>query len=414
MKMPGLTVWIGLLTFLSAVVTESEEPTREELKEEYLQWMDKMRNQEGFRLDELVQEMVDGELESEARDSEMMEGAPRASDIWRNKVKEFLSSRLESKGVLDDDKEKENLDPAPVNTPPNTFLSPPEGDVMVGDTEWRDTFEIQPQSIEDNTDTEGGLEEVVETEEDETVEEQSLLEQIWGEKPTETVIVIEGTTEREPPAFHTTLASFQEYAGNSPLPPLARCQTGHDCKSSQVCYLPTNTCKDQLTLSLSQRSSCTQATDCNIGEVCYLPTKSCVCDLGYIEQAGECVLHSAIQCWTTLSNDTKIADEAHWGIIPYCGSWGIHPVNTGEKMSYGYYISGTGLTDDDPMKFIEGSRYSCDRERSAEMYYSCYCEEYSCTTEPEWNTTTLWWGEFDPCHYTAYVYSPLACKDKVA
>jgi hypothetical protein len=42
-----------------------------------------------------------------------------------------------------------------------------------------------------------------------------------------------------------------------------------------VCYLPTNECKDQLTFSLRERSSCTNSEDCENNEVCYLNTKVC-------------------------------------------------------------------------------------------------------------------------------------------
>ena len=93
-----------------------------------------------------------------------------------------------------------------------------------------------------------------------------------------------------------------------------------------------------------------------------------------------------------------------------------------------------------------GSAANCgDTARSAKLYYDCYCDEHrdsqqsqtltyqlfcprqwykllkfallgwcdSCATEPSWNTTSLWWGEFQPCVYSAYLYSPLACQDKI-
>ena len=73
---------------------------------------------------------------------------------------------------------------------------------------------------------------------------------------------------------------------------------------TQVCYLPTNTCKDQLIMELSQMSSCTkvvvmvmvmasnfsfltlpwiifnffQSSDCNDNEICYLDTKVSILD----------------------------------------------------------------------------------------------------------------------------------------
>ena len=45
--------------------------------------------------------------------------------------------------------------------------------------------------------------------------------------------------------------------------------------SSQICYLPTNTCKDQLSFSVKERtaSDCSNSTYCNSNEICYLPDK---------------------------------------------------------------------------------------------------------------------------------------------
>ena len=39
--------------------------------------------------------------------------------------------------------------------------------------------------------------------------------------------------------------------------------------------MPTNECKDQLTFSLRERSSCEKSDDCEDNEVCYLNTKVC-------------------------------------------------------------------------------------------------------------------------------------------
>ena len=54
------------------------------------------------------------------------------------------------------------------------------------------------------------------------------------------------------------------------------------------------------------------------------------------------------------------------------------------------------------------------------MYYDCWCEEAGgCTGAGpgrgvRHNSTRLWWGEFAPCRYTAYIFTPLACPDFVA
>ena len=52
--------------------------------------------------------------------------------------------------------------------------------------------------------------------------------------------------------------------------------------------------------------------------------------------------------------------------------------------------------------------------RRSMMYYDCYCNEHDCdSSTPQYDDTSLWWGEFDPCIYTAYVFSPLACNHLV-
>ena len=69
--------------------------------------------------------------------------------------------------------------------------------------------------------------------------------------------------------------------------------------TQQICYLPTNTCKDQLSFPATVRtaSDCENSTDCGKNEICYLPDKvsdretllnviplsNCVCRLGSVE-----------------------------------------------------------------------------------------------------------------------------------
>ena len=43
-------------------------------------------------------------------------------------------------------------------------------------------------------------------------------------------------------------------------------------RSPQVCYLPTNTCKDQLSFS-RERAECSSSAECGDHEVCYTPDK---------------------------------------------------------------------------------------------------------------------------------------------
>ena len=104
-------------------------------------------------------------------------------------------------------------------------------------------------------------------------------------------------------------------------------------------------------------------------------------------------------------------------------------------LSYGNYQTGTGLGGN-PMTFEGGSDASCKKvtvkilcfnllfecsftmfqKRSSQLFYECYCDEFDCDDEepPSYNTTSLWWGEFEPCIYTAYVYTPLACDNFIS
>jgi len=194
------------------------------------------------------------------------------------------------------------------------------------------------------------------------------------------------------------------------------CQSAADCKTNQVCFLPTNTCKDQLSFSLKERTaSCSSKDDCNENEVCYLPDQKCVCDLTSIEQLGSCIKIQNLTCTDSISL-TKIKDDSNWGVSPYCLAWGNDTINGDEftgMLSYGEYDHGTGV-DGEPMVFLGGSDVSCKHKRSSRVYYECYCEEFDCEEEtPEYNSTSLWWGEFDPCVYTAYIFTPLACDDLV-
>ena len=55
---------------------------------------------------------------------------------------------------------------------------------------------------------------------------------------------------------------LQNPPGNLTLPPV----TGGNCVL-QVCYLPTNQCKDRLSFSLLERTACTNSSDCSKHEV---------------------------------------------------------------------------------------------------------------------------------------------------
>jgi len=214
-----------------------------------------------------------------------------------------------------------------------------------------------------------------------------------------------------------TLNRIREFANKTKT--TRKCQAASDCGSDQVCYLPTNQCKDQLTFStdlapqfrVGERSECALTEDCQDNEVCYQPSQRCVCALGFIEVSGECRALQDFTCADT-RNVSQMLDSSMWGVQPYCSAWGnntLHGDKTG-MLSYGEYQSGTGALTD-PMLFLGGSDASCSKQRSCQLVYECYCEEFDCSVQsPEFNTTSLWWGEFNPCEYSAYVYTPLACS----
>ena len=76
-----------------------------------------------------------------------------------------------------------------------------------------------------------------------------------------------------------TLNRIREFANKTKT--TRKCQAASDCGSDQVCYLPTNQCKDQLTFStdlapqfrVGERSECALTEDCQDNEVCYQPSQ---------------------------------------------------------------------------------------------------------------------------------------------
>ena len=143
-------------------------------------------------------------------------------------------------------------------------------------------------------------------------------------------------------------------------------------------------------------------------------------------------LRQVYHCVVKHSDCFKITDESKWGVQPFCSAWGndtVHGDRNG-KLSYGEYQSGTGTTTD-PMIFMGGSDVSCSKvilnipgileqyfmqQRSCQLVYECYCDEFDCAETPDLaaSTRTLWWGEFNPCEYSAFVYTPLACNELIA
>jgi len=293
---------------------------------------------------------------------------------------------------------------------PDTFLSPPLGDIVVGDSIWRDSFQTENEktTLVDEKMSTMELEQTTEIQRD--LGNKNSLEYLQKFALSERLNFAENSGIIVRP---TNSPSSENNETNPEVQPEAtECQSAADCKSNQVCYLPTNTCKDQLIFSLSDKGSCSKASDCNDNEVCYLETQTCVCAIGYTEDDGSCVSLSTIDCNSTSSIASQVVDDNLWGVHPYCEAWGVKS-NSQKKVSFGTFLSGSGSTDD-PMLFTSGSSESCGVARSGRLYYSCYCEEFGCPTAPLSNVTSLWWGEFDPCVYSAYVFTPLACSTMVA
>jgi len=184
-----------------------------------------------------------------------------------------------------------------------------------------------------------------------------------------------------------------------------KCQSASDCKSHQICYLPTNECKDQLTLSLTQRSTCATKDDCKENEVCFLSSKTCVCDLNSVEVLGSCQKLSTIGC--NSANAVKFTDDNNWSLSPFCSAYAAH--DELQKIHLGTYTTGTGLTEIDPMIFEKGDPVYCGFERSLKMYYFCYCDEYTCADNISHKTVDYFVGEYEQCEYTFLVFTPLAC-----
>jgi len=315
-----------------------------------------------------------------------------SQNSWRNRVKQYLERRREE-GFRLASREKSFEQGRNI---PSTFLSPPGGDIQFEEDDWTNTFESRTENLDIELTT-----------------SETITANLFENLANTTLDILNDIDEVRELSVQakTTLAKLKEFKNATVA---TKCQSAEDCKSNQVCYLPTNECKDQLTFSLRQTSSCQNSTMCGNNQVCY--NKECVCALGYIEKSSECVALKSLNCTETF-NSSKIVDTSFWGVQPFCVAWGNNTVFGGAngKLLYGNYESGSG-SEDDPMMFTGGSSANCGKSRSAELIYECFCDEYpkDCETKtPVWNTTTLWWGEFRPCHYSAYVFSPLACTSLI-
>jgi len=187
------------------------------------------------------------------------------------------------------------------------------------------------------------------------------------------------------------------------------CQTASDCMSHQICFLPTNECKDQLGFSLSQRSSCTSSSDCKENEICYLNTKTCVCEINSVEISGKCVSLTTVNCTSPYMQ--KYLDAYGWEIHPFCAVWGEFK-NVG-TIHLGDYFEGTGLGKN-PMIFHDGSEKYCRKARVSSLQYLCYCDEFTCTNDVAASEKKYFVGEFENCVYSFFVFTPLVCNSIIA
>ena len=96
--------------------------------------------------------------------------------------------------------------------------------------------------------------------------------------------------------------------------------------------------------------------------------------------------------------------------------------NDSSEISFGSYTGGDGdyYGEAGPMQFESGSEEGCDNPRSSDLYFLCLetvaLDHVSVSRFISCHTITLiflrfieWVGEDPLCHFTAYIYTPLAC-----
>jgi len=107
--------------------------------------------------------------------------------------------------------------------------------------------------------------------------------------------------------------------------------------------------------------------------------------------------------------DYCITTSDNWGICPFCRAFKYHDDHGGE-LSLGNYVSGTGKESSDMMIFSGGDSVNCGNgaDRSSEAVWYCYFDGYSAPA-PNNTVIEMIWVEDPLCHYTAYLYTPLAC-----
>jgi len=108
--------------------------------------------------------------------------------------------------------------------------------------------------------------------------------------------------------------------------------------------------------------------------------------------------------------DMCITTADGWGICPYCRAFKFHEDHGGE-LSLGNYVSGTGSSISDPQVFLLGDSVNCGNgnQRSSEAVWYCYYDAFGTDEIKALNYLEMFWLEAPLCHYTAYLYTPMAC-----
>lgn len=153
-------------------------------------------------------------------------------------------------------------------------------------------------------------------------------------------------------------------------------------------------------------------------------TTLCHCNLGYVldnetttpmfPMTGDCIDYHQLKCASNLAESKAdqaerfcFEDDNEWGICPYCRAFKHHE-DHGGILELGYYVSGEGnFETGEPMVFTGGSSTNCINPRSSEGYWYCWYDAYSEIVSLDY--IELVWTEVPLCHYTVYIYTPLAC-----
>jgi len=175
---------------------------------------------------------------------------------------------------------------------------------------------------------------------------------------------------------------------------------------------------------------CQDDAECQDNALCFLDevhlvatgeTKNdCVCKLGYHPELGrnaeDDVYPKTGYCVDLTQEDAcKYPDMCietadNWGICPYCRAFKYHDEHGG-YISLGNYVSGSGSSMDDKQTFANGDSVNCGNgaDRSSEAVWYCYYTAFGDDPVVALNKLDMLWVEDPLCHYTAYLYTPMAC-----